>query len=198
MTQPDILEELRALSVHAEEWRAVDGTGGRYEVSNLGRVRSLWRRDRMSDRLRPTPLLLRLCINGRGRPVVRFEIDGVVQTVTVHRFVLDAFFGPCPDGMEASHIDGNRLNNRADNLLWETPLDNSARKYGHGTHQFGSRSPKAKLTEEKVLRVRALLAAGVSQSKIAREYCVARGTIQQIADGKSWVHVILGGEPSRH
>lgn len=42
----------------------------------------------------------------------------------VHRLVLEAFSGPCPEGLEACHNDGNKLNNRLDNLRWDTHRSN--------------------------------------------------------------------------
>ena len=44
----------------------------------------------------------------------------------VHRLVLLAFVGPCPEGKEACHNDGNQRNNRLDNLRWDTPKANAA------------------------------------------------------------------------
>lgn len=54
----------------------------------------------------------------------------------VHRLVLEAFIGPCPDGMVGCHTDGDPLNNRLDNLRWDTPSNNNRDKRAHGTdHQ---------------------------------------------------------------
>lgn len=44
---------------------------------------------------------------------------------TVHSLVLEAFTGPCPEGMEARHLDDNPTNNRLENLVWGTRSENS-------------------------------------------------------------------------
>lgn len=58
--------------------------------------------------------------------------DGA-QDRFVSRLVLEAFVGPCPEGMEACHKDNNRLNNRLYNLYWGTHLHNMREQYRHGT-----------------------------------------------------------------
>lgn len=55
----------------------------------------------------------------------------------LHRLVLLAFRGPCPEGLEASHLNGIRDDCRAINLTWETSRENNRRKREHGTQPFG-------------------------------------------------------------
>jgi hypothetical protein len=54
--------------------------------------------------------------------------------------------------MQCRHLDGNRSNNRLDNLAWGTPLENGADKARHGTAK-GERNGRAKLTAAKVRRI---------------------------------------------
>lgn len=99
----------------AEEWRPVVGFEGRYEVSNQGRVRSLLRRRRPILRLFTKPEgYVHVCLLDHGRQCTRY----------VHRLVAEAF---CPqvDGDQVNHLDGDKGNNRADNLEWCTPAENS-------------------------------------------------------------------------
>ena len=49
----------------------------------------------------------------------------------VHRLVLETFVGPRPDGMEARHLNGDCQDNRVENLIWGTPLENGADKIRH-------------------------------------------------------------------
>jgi hypothetical protein len=51
----------------------------------------------------------------------------------VHRLVLEAFVGPCPEGMECRHLDGDPANNRLENLRWGTHRENAADQVRHGT-----------------------------------------------------------------
>ncbi len=73
----------------------------------------------------------------------------------VHRLVLEAFVGPCPDGYEAAHNDGDPLNNRLDNLRWDTKIANHADKLRHGTQYRGAQVYNAKLTDDDVRCIRA-------------------------------------------
>jgi hypothetical protein len=52
----------------------------------------------------------------------------------VHRLVLAAFVGPCPEGMEVRHLDGNPANTRLANLRYGTHSENELDKVRHGTH----------------------------------------------------------------
>lgn len=85
-----------------EYWRSTGVTG--YEVSNAGRVRG------------PRGILRPFAGDARGH----LKVDLCGRRVFVHRLVLDAFVGPCPDGMEGCHNNGNPADNRVENLRWDT------------------------------------------------------------------------------
>lgn len=59
--------------------------------------------------------------------------NGQPKNFLVHRLVLEMFVGPCPEGMECCHFDGNKMNNHLSNLRWDTPLANTADQIRHGT-----------------------------------------------------------------
>ena len=101
-----------------------------------------------------------------GRLAITLHRAGYVKTFTVHRLILLAFVGPCPEGMEACHNDGNASNNNLANLRWDTHINNEKDKVLHGTN-VGSRGNNkgelqgsAKLTDENVLEIRYLFASG--------------------------------------
>lgn len=98
------------------EWRPIPGHPG-YEASDDGLVRSLDRLDK-AGRQRKGRILKQHLLN--GYPAVR--ING--RSLRVHRLVLLAFEGPCPKGMEACHYNGNPLDNRIENLRWDTHRSN--------------------------------------------------------------------------
>ncbi len=64
----------------------------------------------------------------------------------VHEVILETFKGPRPPGCEGSHKNGKNDDNRADNLLWETPSQNNRRKEAHGTAMFGARNVQGRKT----------------------------------------------------
>ncbi len=61
-------------------------------------------------------------------------------TMFAHRAVLLAFVGPCPEGMEACHNNGDPLDNRVENLRWDTRSNNTLDKVAHGTHPMASKT----------------------------------------------------------
>lgn len=118
----------------AERWLPVPGYQGYYEVSDHGRVRAVDRVIRRGDQIQHRRGRLKAGgPNAGGYPVVPLHRDGTRINAPVHRLVLEAFVGPCPDGMYCCHNDGNKLNNRLDNLRWDTPSSNALDRVKHGT-----------------------------------------------------------------
>lgn len=107
----------------------------------------------------------------------------------VSRLVLMAFVGPCPAGKEACHKNGNPSDNRLSNLYWGTRTDNMADAKRHGTDNEGERNGMSKLTEDDVRRIRSEVAAGRTQTEVAREYGVHQSLISNIVRHRRWSHV---------
>lgn len=106
MTDPkDIIGIVKELQ---EEWRPVKNWDA-YEVSNLGRVRSLHRAGR-----------IRKPHKTNGYLYIDLWQGGDCLHIAVHRLVLYAFGPPATPDMECNHVDGNKSNNRIDNLEWVT------------------------------------------------------------------------------
>lgn len=126
-------------SSDSEIWLPVVGYDGLYEVSNLGRVRSL-------DHYAPHNTaasgvqfvrgrVLKTTIYGSPpRVTVTLWRDREQRTRLVHHLVLEAFVGPRPVGTEGCHWDGDATNNRLGNLRWDSHIKNEADKARHGTH----------------------------------------------------------------
>jgi hypothetical protein len=108
-----------------ERWRPVPGFGTRYEVSDQGRVRS--RAKSAEERMRS------LSANSQGYHTVDlWNGDGTSATKRVHRLVLEAFVGPAPAGHEACHGNGDRTDNRLENLRWDVRTENMRDVVRHG------------------------------------------------------------------
>lgn len=168
-----------------EEWRPIADYDGRYEVSNLGRVRST--RGLFGARI--------LSASPKGSRYWRVTLtgdDGRQRTPTIHALVLTAFRGQRPHGKQGCHNDGDRSNNRLANLRWDTPSGNNLDKVRHGTFnpRPGEASNLAKLTEPQVREIRARYAAGgVSHRALAGEYGVSKSAIGLIVLRRTWAHV---------
>lgn len=107
-----------------EQWRAVPGHEGRYEVSDLGRVRSL----------RRCIVLATARASRYGHRSVSLSVAGERRTARVHHLVLEAFVGPRPAGLETRHLNGDPSDNRLANLTYGTPSENQRDRVRHGNH----------------------------------------------------------------
>ncbi len=170
-----------------EIWKAVVGYEGEYEVSNMGRVRSV---DRISVTVRGVEKFLRgrmLRPGPRPSGHLTVALTGS-KTHNVHTLVLEAFVGPRPTPMhEARHLDGHENNNRLDNLEWSTKTRNRQdRKYHH------RRPWTYKLFPDEVAETKLALLDRRRGVKInlARKYHVSNTTIYNIEHGI--VHADVG------
>lgn len=151
-----------------EEWRPVPDYEGLYEVSNLGRFRSIDRWVDFADGRRRffAGRDLKLKINRDGYPLVLFSA-GMARKAwrLAHTVVARAFLGPCPEGLETCHKDGVHAHISVDNLRYGTRVSNHSDKMLHGTSNFGATHHAAHLAQDVVADIRA-----------------AKGTITEIAD----------------
>lgn len=104
-----------AVMREGEMWKEVEGYRGRYEVSNLGRVRS---------NCGTRKVLKVKCTGTSIYPKVCLSVNRRARTVSVHRLVAIAFI-PNPDNLpQVNHIDGIKDNNLVENLEWVTAQEN--------------------------------------------------------------------------
>lgn len=143
--------------------------------------------------------------------MVVIERGGRAIGRAVHGLVLEAFYGPKPSPLhEARHLDGNRRNNRPDNLAWGTHRENIDDRAQHGTtargERHGSRTKpervprgeaagRAILTAAQVVEIRRRLDAGERRADVARNLGVNWNVVDRIARGVTWSH-LAGGQPS--
>lgn len=177
------------MSDHGEQWRPIKGWEGRYEVSSHGRVRSL---DRMvatntparGPSFRKAPgKILSPTLNRYGYRSFVLVDSSCQKNAQVHICVCEAFHGSRPAGREVAHFDGDRTNNRADNLRWATRTENmdDARRIGR---LIGDPDrPKYKLTAEQVLEI---YQSTSSIRKLAAQYSVSESQISRIRARRVW------------
>jgi uncharacterized protein (DUF433 family) len=182
LTQEDVPP--RKQGDDSEQWLAVPGFEGRYEVSNQGRVRSL---DRVIKARRWPGKILARRLSWGGYPVVGLSAFSKQTPFFVHLLVLTVFASPCPEGMEALHGPGGRLDASIGNLHWGTRQENVLDRIRDGTHNRGARHGMARLTQAQVDEIRARWAAGETQTALAAEFGTTIGNVHNIVRYKTWV-----------
>ena len=119
-----------------EKWLPVVGYEGLYEVSWSGRVRSVDRvvvaSNGVARQMKGRVLKCSPGNHGYAQAILCKGDGG--RSYLVHRLVLEAFEGPCPEGLEACHNDGDQTINVWDNLRWDTGSSNMVDKVNHGRH----------------------------------------------------------------
>lgn len=93
---------------------------------------------------------LKLATHSYGYSYACMRVQGRTIQVGMHRLLLLAFIGPCPEGMWCRHLDGNPKNNQLDNLCWGTIEENHQDRIRHGTNRPGEENFLSKLTNEQV------------------------------------------------
>lgn len=130
-----------------ERWASVVGYEGLYKVSTFGRVyarsKVITTRNQYAvhkRRIKGHMMVPSSSSRYGHRTVCLTDWEGNQKTHWVHRLVLEAFVGPCPEGMEACHgPDRDPGNNRLDNLKWGTMQDQEKDREAHGTRLRGER-----------------------------------------------------------
>ena len=163
-----------------EQWKRIPNLD--YEVSNLGNVKSLKRSVKRFD-LRTQKFvnhsvsekILKGTINSNGYKRIQLHKNGYREIFKISRLILLVFVGPCPQGMECSHLNGNSQDDRLCNLKWETHQENEYRKIEHGT--------KFNLKNKDIPKIRKLLNKGYPQYLIALKFHVSQSHISNIKNG---------------
>lgn len=161
-----------------ENWRTMV-SDDRYEVSDQGRVR---RKD--TDRIRQpssTP--------SGYKVIVLSTPGGKHRGVYVHREVMRAFVGECPEGCEVSHLNGDNADNTLTNLIYESRVANIRRKQEHGTQTSGEAHHSSKLCAKNVRKIWFLAAHGLSQRQIAEFVPVSRTQVGRVLRKECWAEV---------
>ena len=170
-----------------EEWRTIPGFE-LYEASSDGRIR----RSTSSPRTNSTyPGRILSPDGSTGYLRVTVHQNGKMSRQMVHRLIARTFMNPARPRMQINHKDGNKSNNRVDNLEWCTPQENVIHAWSGGlcTPNSGERHGCAMLTNRDIDVIRLAASRGVPQRHIASVFNVNDSTISMIVIGKSWGHV---------
>ena len=154
-------------------WKDIPGFQGKYSVNNLGEVRS------------------NIAYGGRGKLLGQHIRNGYYElnmydcnnnrnSHRVHRLVVEAFIGPIPDGMQVNHINGNKRDNRFENLEIVSQSENALHAYRIG---LSSPSDNGLKKHVSVLKDGKIMASYKSIREMSREMNLDRRSVQRTLDG---------------
>lgn len=174
-----------------EVWKHTPLGPAHVQASSLGRVRTLdraapSRRDKQPIQIKPG-MVLSPYISSQGYPTVSIKEGDKRPKYSVHRLVAAAFCEGYAEGLSVNHIDGDKTNNKPENLEWVTLERNTAAAWETG--QATPISHATKLTPDDIRQIRQRIAGGQSCNSIGKEFGVSCGMILLIRDGKRWASV---------
>lgn len=180
---------------NTEIWKPVTEFPNDYEVSDLGRVRSIPRKNfvinkygTVFERTYKSALMKPYKNAARGGYLyVHLSNGSDKKSRSVHTLVAKAFLGPKTKGHESRHLDGNAANNALSNLVWGTRKENVKDKVTHGTVPFGEAHGRSELSRAQIEAIKST-AGKISQRKLAEQYGVCQQHISNIQTGKRRKH----------
>ncbi len=153
-----------------EVWKDIKDYKGLYQVSNIGSVRSLKKRELSKGKIKVGYFIVSLWKNGVG------------QTFYVHRLVAEAFIPNPYNKREINHKNGIKIDNRIKNLEWNSTSENMQ-------HAYRSGCIKQKLSSDQIISIRRMYKKGFNQLWLANEFFVSRRQINNIIRRVQWITV---------
>lgn len=164
-----------------EIWKDVKGYEELYQVSNLGRVRSLDRLDGANHRLKGS--IMKGCEITGGYLGVTLYKNSVVSSKKIHRLVAEAFIPNSEHKPQVNHINEDKTNNMVSNLEWMTAKENN----NHGTRN--ERIGRAVSKSKSIPIIATNIKTGESTEfygtrECARQLGLYQSTITRVLQGK--------------
>jgi len=178
-----------------ENWKQCKGFEGYYEISDLGRVKTV-ARESVKSNGRKCVIKERILsqANVKGYKKVTLKCDGVRKDMRVHRLVVMSFLGE-PSKEMVNHIDGDKTNNKLSNLEWATRSENELHAYGTGLKKSTELHKQRTIESNKARRtipddvITYIRNSELSQYKLSAELGISRPMIGLIRQRKRYADV---------
>lgn len=157
-----------------EEWKTVKGFNNVIEVSNLGNVRR---------KFKHKYAYYKGNINDDGYLRINISINRERINKFVHVLVLETFTEKVPGLEFVNHINGDKLDNRLENLEWCNPSQNMQHAYDNDLKRTDKKHSRAKLTEDDVLFI---YSSDLSIKELCKKYNMNKSAICRIRSSKTW------------
>jgi hypothetical protein len=178
--------------METEIWKDIENFEGRYQISNLGRVKSLERtvvRPNNTDK-RQKEKLLSICVGTTGYKYVKLYADAKGITLKIHRGVASAFIENPLNKPFINHKDGNKLNNDLTNLEWVTHTENMRHAFDNGLIRIAvGEERKSKVKESQVIQMRREYERGKTIKHLADKYSIGERNVHHIVKRQTWKHL---------
>lgn len=174
-----------------EIWKPIPGFS-RYHASNLGRLKSLRYKNGNTE------AIFKPAVTPDGYlKTMLLDDNGKYRSWCVHKWIAMAFYGERPDGKQINHIDGNKQNNRIENLEYCTCSENVTHAFRTGLMRpkIGSLNGGSKLKENEVIEIREYVknfpGKNYGRQALADKYGVSSAHIKDIVTRRRnvWPHV---------
>ncbi|HTJ53771.1 MAG TPA: NUMOD4 motif-containing HNH endonuclease [Cyclobacteriaceae bacterium] len=178
-----------------EIWIDIVGYNGNYQISNLGRVKSIGRKvDSINHKKKSTSTVHEKILKSSK---YRYESvflskSGISKMALVHRLIATVFIPNPENKPQVNHKNGNKLDNRIENLEWCNASENSIHAYKNNLTKAvkGELVGSSKLLESEASELLQLhYMYGLNQRKTAKEYNLCQATIRELLIRQTWKHL---------
>lgn len=175
------------------EWKKVDGFNGTYYVSKCGLFKSVNHSCKCKNGKTRIQYgrILKQDVSKKGYLQVSLNFGKQKLHTGIHRMVALAFIPNPENKPQVNHIDGNKLNNHADNLEWCTNKENQIHAVKNNLHNpnYGEKHHMAKLTNSEAEEIRNRFNKGVTLKTVSLEYGISMAALSKIKQNKTYINL---------
>jgi NUMOD4 motif. len=169
-----------------EQWRDIPGYEGSYQISSVGKIKSLGRSKRDGrNGFHLTKDTIKNPVKRGQYLAIALSKNGHKKTFNIHALVMTCFIGERQKGKEVCHNNGNPHDNRLENLRYGTKAENKQDMRLHGTYQEGEKHGCAKIKDCEAKEIIRLFKLGIKSIILAKMFRVKYRTIWTIVTGRS-------------